>query len=70
MTQLSPKDLIGSSRTRWAQSRKELFRGVLRDPGTSDQVKLLARRKLLEASAQQFVDYPPESSVDPTNGDV
>lgn len=70
MTQLSPKDLVGETRTRWTQARKELFRGVLRDPGASTQAKVLARQKISEAQVlpPHFVDYPPETSVEPMNG--
>lgn len=70
MLRLSPQHLQGEARNRWVKSRKELLRTVLRDPGSSSQAKLLARRKLVELPLpeQQFVAYPEASVVEPTNG--
>ena len=66
MLRLSPQNLEGEQRSRWEKSRKELLRGVLRDPGSSPKAKKEARAKMVELplSQRQFVGYPEESVVD------
>ena len=70
MLLLSPQNLEGDQRSRWEKSRKELLRGVLRDPGSSPEAKKEAREKIVELplAQRQFVGYPEESVVDSTNG--
>jgi len=46
MRHLSIRDLAGKQRKRWAESRKQAYRKVLRDPAASDFQKQDARRKL------------------------
>lgn len=46
MRSLSPSDLQGEQRQRWAQARRELYRGILRDPHASEVQKARARKKL------------------------
>lgn len=46
MRHISIRDLTGTQRKRWADSRKQAYRKVLRDPGSSPAQKADARRKL------------------------
>jgi hypothetical protein len=46
MRHLSIRDLTGKQRKRWAESRKQAYRKVLRDPGASPTQRADARRKL------------------------
>ena len=46
MRHLSTRDLTGDKRKRWAESRKQAYRKVLRDPGASEHQKQDARSKL------------------------
>ena len=42
----SPKDLKGEFLERWVRARKEVYRGILRDPAATESQKKLARHKL------------------------
>ena len=46
MRHFSIRELKGKERKRWAESRKQAYRKVLRDPGASPAQKADARRKL------------------------
>lgn len=50
MRHLSINDLKGNQRKRWADSRKQAYRKVLRDPGASPSQKAEARRKIADAT--------------------
>lgn len=51
MRHISIRDLTGKQRKRWAESRKQAYRKVLRDPGSSSTQKADARRKLAAIDA-------------------
>ena len=46
MPALSAKNLQGDQHRRWAKNRKEMYRGVLRDPRVSPVMKARAKKKL------------------------
>jgi hypothetical protein len=46
MKGLSTKGLSGADRERWAEARRRLYRGVLRDPSASNEAKALARKRI------------------------
>ena len=49
MRSLSPKDMTPEIRLKWAKARRDLYRGVLRDPRATESQREEARRKIESA---------------------
>ena len=55
MKVVSAVTLSGDVRDRWVKARKEMYRGVLRDPRSSEHSKRVAREKLKSTSESPTV---------------